>query len=236
MIKAICFDLDDTLYDYKGFMLQCEYYLCEITCGMFGIPLKDCQRAYSLMKKNLYQSRPTDPAIFDFTERISGLLVQLGDKPGQETVEGLFNDFWNRFLSIIDPYPDAVPTIETIRRSGIRTAIISNGTRWQQAAKVRKLGLSKHFDVQVFSEDVGRNKPDPAIFRRALADLDVPAEESLMVGDLCHVDIKGAKNVGMLTCLLSRWARADLAPKDTMEEPDFKIGRLTELGSVLEAL
>jgi 2-haloalkanoic acid dehalogenase type II len=236
MIKAVCFDLDDTLYDYRGSMHECEKHLCQITAEVVGKPPGDCQRAYSQVKRGLYESRPADPAILDWRERISFLLARLGKIPEDYQIQGLFDEFWERFLSVIEPFPDARPALMMIRRSGRKTAILSNGMRDQQVTKIRGLGLADLFDIDVFSEDVGSNKPDPAIYRKALTDLDLTPEESLMVGDLPHVDIKGALTSGMYACWLRRGSSAHAAPRDATEEPHFTIQRLAELGPVLEAI
>jgi len=236
MIKAVCFDLDDTLYDYRGAMEEWEGYLCAKVSQIVHKPLRTCRMAYSKTKKRLYRERPSDPAVFDFRERISLLLQELGHERDEDLQEELYRDFWTRFLAMILPYPDAITALTRLRRAGKKTAIISNGTRRQQAGKLRALGLWEMFDVKLFSEDVGSNKPNPRIFRCALRKLMVRPREALMVGDICGIDIRGAKEIGMVTCWVRRGAYASRLPQGTSEEPDFVVGDLNQLERILEQL
>ncbi len=236
MIKAVCFDLDDTLFDYRGSMSACEDYLCEVTSGLLSVPFSRCRRTYRRAKGNLYRDRPLDPAIFDWGERISTLISALGFPPEEKTVEWLRSTFWRRFISVIEPYPDSRPVLEALRESGRKTAVISNGIREIQKMKVERLGLSAFFDVDVYSSDVSANKPALGIFRRCLWELRVRAEDSLMVGDLVHVDVKGAKAVGMQTCWFKAGTHAQIEPSDASEEPDLVVSRLSDLPRMIEIL
>lgn len=236
MIKAVFLDLDDTLYDYRGAMAGCEERLFALAGEGLGVSVHRCRLAYRRAKADLYANRPTDPAIFDWRERISNLIARLGQTADPQYTEHLFVKLWDDFMSVIRPYPDVVPALKALRLSGKRTAIISNGMREQQAAKVKQLGLSQLVDVEVYSEDVGTNKPDRAIFSRALSELGIRPEESVMVGDLCCVDVKGGRGASMFMCWLRRGAFADLVPKNEAEQPNFTISSLTQLDAMLRAL
>jgi putative hydrolase of the HAD superfamily len=233
MIRAVLFDLDDTLFDYRGFMSGCENYLSGLIGQHLGIPPTRCLVALRQVKRNLYRSKPLDPAIFDWGERISRTTAFLGRTPELDLVRGIFLEFWNRFLSIIEPYPDAIGTLSMIHNLGLRSAVISNGIREQQTRKVEALGLSPLLDGEFYSEDVGRNKPARPVFQHALRGVGVDPAESLMVGDLCHVDVKGGRASGMLTCWLRIGAYSHLTPKNESEEPDYTIPRLTDLSAIL---
>jgi putative hydrolase of the HAD superfamily len=74
-------------------------------------------------------------------------------------------------------------------------------------------------DVAVFSSEVGKRKPHPAIFERALGELAVRAEETLFVGDRLYEDVRGAAELGMQT-VQALWFRADENPDG--REPDFQ--------------
>lgn len=236
MIRALCFDLDDTLFDYRGFMAGCEDHLCDMVSDLLGVAPPKCRRTYRKAKGDLYRDRPLDPAIFDWTERISTLVSALGFEPEEATIEWLRSNFWQRFISVIEPYPDSKPVLEALRRSGRRTAVISNGIREIQMMKVERLGLSGLFDVDVYSSDVAVNKPAPGIFRRCLKELGISAEDSLMVGDLTYVDVKGAKAVGMRTCWFRSGAHAGIEPSDASEEPDLVVSRLSEIPGMIGIL
>jgi putative hydrolase of the HAD superfamily len=71
-----------------------------------------------------------------------------------------------------------------------------------------QLGITERLDVAVFSSEIGRRKPDPSIFRRALEQLGVAPERTLFVGDTLATDVAGAAALGMPTCQ-ALWFRCD---------------------------
>jgi putative hydrolase of the HAD superfamily len=81
------------------------------------------------------------------------------------------------------------------------------------------MGLAARLDAAVFSSGVGKRKPHPAIFERALDELGVAASAALFVGDDRRADIGGAGALGMTT-VQAYWFRAD--PDEGAPEPDWE--------------
>jgi len=79
-------------------------------------------------------------------------------------------------------YADAAATLTALRANGVRTAVISN-IGFDIRPLLADMGLGDLFDACVLSFEIGRQKPDPAIFRAACAALDVEPDVALMVGD-----------------------------------------------------
>lgn len=111
--------------------------------------------------------------------------------------------------------------LETLRGRGLKVGLVSNA--FDPPALLHRdleqLGVAERLDVAVFSSEVGRRKPDPLIFERALETLGVAPERTLFVGDTLATDVAGAAALGMHTCQ-AVWFRADddlAAP-----EPDFQ--------------
>jgi HAD superfamily hydrolase (TIGR01509 family) len=97
--------------------------------------------------------------------------------------------------------PGCVEALERARAAGIRCGIISNA-EGQIAALLREVGIFELFDVIVDSGLEGVRKPDPEIFRSALARADVPAHEALYAGDIPKIDVEGARAAGMQAVLI----------------------------------
>ena len=110
--------------------------------------------------------------------------------------------------------------LEALLARGLRTGLVANS--WPDPARVlradaERYGLAPYLDVQVWSEEVGARKPEPAIFLRALAELGVEPVDAMYVGDRLDTDVAGAGALGMTT-VQALWFRAD----DTRGgEPDF---------------
>ena len=111
--------------------------------------------------------------------------------------------------------------LDSLRERGLKLGLVSNAfdPPWLLHRDLEQLGVAERLDVAVFSSELGRRKPDPAIFRAALDRLGVAPEETLFVGDLLLQDIRGASELGMRT-VQALWFRADDNPDGA--EPDFQ--------------
>ncbi|MEU0845397.1 HAD-IA family hydrolase [Streptomyces sp. NPDC005962] len=92
------------------------------------------------------------------------------------------------------PYPDTEATLRELRRRGVPVAVVSN-IGWDLRPVFRAHDLDGLVDAYVLSFELGRQKPDPAIFRAACDTLGLPPSEVLMVGDDRTAD-GGAKALG----------------------------------------
>jgi HAD superfamily hydrolase (TIGR01509 family) len=111
--------------------------------------------------------------------------------------------------------------LETLRGRGLKLGLVSNAFDPPELLHrdLASLGVAERLDVAVFSSEVGRRKPDRAIFDRALAVLGIDAAATLFVGDTLSTDIAGAAALGMHTCQ-ALWFRAD--EDATAPEPEFR--------------
>jgi HAD superfamily hydrolase (TIGR01509 family) len=111
--------------------------------------------------------------------------------------------------------------LDSIRSRGLKTGLVSNAfdPGWLLHDDLGRMGLADRLDVAVFSSEVGRRKPAPAIFAAALEPLGVEPARSLFVGDRRYEDIRGAKELGMHT-VQAYWFRADDDERGL--EPDFE--------------
>jgi putative hydrolase of the HAD superfamily len=95
------------------------------------------------------------------------------------------------------------------------------------------MGLAERIDFAVFSSEVGKRKPHPAIFERALNALGVEAVDSVFVGDRLYEDVRGAGELGMTT-VQALWFRADEHPEGG--EPDFQAFTQMDVLNVVDRL
>jgi putative hydrolase of the HAD superfamily len=127
-------------------------------------------------------------------------------------------------------FDDAAEALALLR-DRYALALVTNGAACLQREKLAASGLEGHFSAVVVSADVGAAKPDPAVFRQALAELGVDAARAVMVGDSLAKDVDGARAAG----LGAIWLNRDGAPSP--ERPSLsQITSLAELPAALEAL
>ncbi len=129
------------------------------------------------------------------------------------------------------PAPDLRPTLAALR-SRFTLGIITNGPDDAQRAVSVTLGVSDYFQWIVVSGDpsVGVRKPDPAIFRRALALAQTEPAATWYIGDSAINDVGGAVGAGMRACWL---APASATPPDGTPPPELRVARLGELVGLL---
>jgi putative hydrolase of the HAD superfamily len=110
--------------------------------------------------------------------------------------------------------------LEALRSRGLKLGLVSNAfdPGWLLRRDLDQMGLTERLDVAVFSSEVGKRKPHPEIFERAIAELGVEPEAAIFVGDRLYEDVRGAAQLGMKT-VQALWFRADEDPEGG--EPDF---------------
>jgi putative hydrolase of the HAD superfamily len=111
--------------------------------------------------------------------------------------------------------------LEGLRDRGLKLGLVSNAfdPGWLLHRDLEQMGIAERIDFAVFSSEIGKRKPHPAIFGRALEALGVAPERALFVGDRLYEDIRGAGEIGMAT-VQAVWFRADEHPDG--REPDYQ--------------
>jgi putative hydrolase of the HAD superfamily len=111
--------------------------------------------------------------------------------------------------------------LEALRARGLKLGVVSNAfdPGWLLHRDLERMGIAERIDFAVFSSEVGKRKPHPEIFERALEALEVEPAEAMFVGDRLFEDVRGANEVGM-TSVQALWFRADEHPEGG--EPDHE--------------
>jgi putative hydrolase of the HAD superfamily len=213
LIKAILFDLDDTLLDRTTSLAEFvkeqhrRYKLDQVAYETYHRRFLELdQRGYA-EKPQLFQALITEFAV-------------------PASVEALLADFeqgaWNQCTLL----PDAAAVLAELRVRGYKLGVITNGEDWSQMRKLRVTGLVPLVDLIVISGNEQIKKPDPQIFTRAAERLAVRPDECAFVGDHTRNDIYGAGAVGMKTI----WYPGDQVwPSEQVVAPDHTIRSLGDL-------
>ena len=124
--------------------------------------------------------------------------------------------------------------LEALRTRGLLLGLVSNAFDPPDLLHrdLAQLGVTERLDTAVFSSEIGRRKPDPAIFEHALGAIGVDAADTLFVGDNLANDIAGAAALGMHTCQAA-WFHAD---ETGVAEPDFRAFAQMDVLTIAESL
>lgn len=94
-------------------------------------------------------------------------------------------------------FPETKETLIELKNNNHQLHIITNGFKEVQFIKLENSGILNYFDDILCSEEVGVNKPDPLVFKKALERTKAKSIESMMIGDDFNADVLGAEKCGI---------------------------------------
>lgn len=228
------------LFDLGGVLLRLDYEAIAARAARRGVRLEApalaraeaaARRAIDAHAERLGRVRGTDatrvPDYFD------DLLAAAGvpERVRAELVPELRADHGDANLWRV-PTAGARQTLAVLRRAGLRTGVVSNADG-RAAALLEAAGLAPSLELIVDSHLEGVEKPDPEIFRRALARLGVPADRTVFVGDIWSIDVEGSRAAGIRPILMdATGAYADAACERIreLEELPERVGLMEPAG------
>ncbi|MHC4092464.1 MAG: HAD family hydrolase [Planctomycetota bacterium] len=238
MVRAVLFDLGDTLFnletnDPRRFLEQgVGLAYDELAGNGVALPprpryLRKVVRAVGL--RYLWSQRRLRE--IDLLRLIREKHRKWGITLDREAAEQYARTCHQPFRKIFNAAPGVHEMLRRVHAAGYTIGLVSNTFMLSQVMDedLDAEGLLDYFACRIYSCDVGLMKPHPRIFEAALQRLGVPASETMFVGDLIDVDIKGAKRVGMTTVLKV----ADGRVPPGRYRPDHVIRRITEVPALL---
>ncbi|MBI2577123.1 HAD-IIIA family hydrolase, partial [Candidatus Woesearchaeota archaeon] len=130
---------------------------------------------------------------------------------------------------LLAPFPHTEQVLLKLKGKGLKLGIVTDAPRLKAWIRLMAMRIGHFFDVVVAFEDTNELKPHHLPFQAALKQLQVSPEECLMVGDMPHRDIVGAKKMGMATCF-AKYGNSTLK----QVEADFIINDIKELLDVVK--
>ena len=228
-LKAIFFDIDDTLFSTTDFADRARR------------AAVDAMRRRGLRLPADHVMRELGEVIAEFSSNhehhFDKLLLRLprrsfdGVNPAVLVAAGVqaYHDAKQRQLR---PYPDVPPILGRLARTDLVRGIITAGIAVKQADKLLRLGLYDCFTpTAIFvSDQIGISKPNPKLFQRACEEVGVQPRETLYVGDHPTHDIDPANALGMVTVLVRRGKHA---PEQGRSKPAHELKDFKELLTIL---
>jgi len=198
MVRAVLFDLDDTLFDHRrsarvalGAVQTCH------PC-LEAVPLADLERSHAQYLEQLHREVLAGRVALDDArrERFRRLFGSVGHQPDDELVEIAAVTYRDRYRTGRVATEGAAALLRLVRAHA-RVGVVSNSLLLEQQDKLRFCGLDRYVDTLVVSEEAGISKPDPQIFNLTLDRLECTGDEAVMVGDSFAADIVGARAAGI---------------------------------------
>lgn len=209
-IKGILFDMGSTLLEFEnhsweeldGRSIAAAYQFLEKS--ELELPkLSEFEKSFRQVLAEYWVS--TDQTL---EEKPLAHLLELGltragiNRNGMD-LEKLGQVFYQPIRSQISEYDDAVEVLEWLQKKNLALGVVSNSIfpREYHLEDLRSFRLAPFFHTTLFSSEIGRRKPHPEIFQRALNDLSLGPEEVIFVGDRMREDVLGPQQLGIRAVL-----------------------------------
>lgn len=211
MIKAVVFDLDNTIYNYDECHIVAMKQLEEYVCGKYELNKVDFRKNFELAKDEVKELLGNTGASHNRMLYMQIFLEKINQSPVEDALE-LYDIYWSVMLEKMTPFKYVMPLMKQLKHRKIEIGILTDLTANIQHRKIKKLCITEYIDAIVTSEEAGAEKPSSIAFSRIIEKLHCNPEEILMIGDSQKKDIDGAVNAGMRGMLFLE------SYKDTMDE------------------
>lgn len=221
--QAVVFDLDDTLYPERAYVLSGFRAVATWAEEHLGIAA-----AQGLAELSQLFDEGVRGNIFNRWLENHGLIP---DRWVSEMVE-----VYRNHEPSLEPYPE-VPGLLARLCQHYRLGLVTDGFAQVQRRKLAALGLAHYFDALVFSDEWGKEawKPSPRPFEVVLGMLGVPGSRAVYIADNPQKDFLGARRVGMRTLRVRRpdGLYNHMEPPSPEHAPDGELETLSALPDVL---
>jgi len=197
-VRAICFDLDNTLWEVEPVLLRAERILADWLERRYPrIPRRFSPAAVLEVRAALLAEQPHQAHDLSFLRRetLARCAVEVGYE--RDMAHEAFA-VWLAARNQVEPYAEVLAALETLK-ARFRLASLSNGN-----ADLAVIGLAHHFEVSLSAGALGCAKPDPRAYSALAEALTLEPAEILFVGDEPHADVVGPRTAGMQTVWMNR--------------------------------
>jgi HAD superfamily hydrolase (TIGR01549 family) len=231
-VKAVLFDLDDTLFDHHHSMQHGLLAVHKHYPVFHTITLEELETTYTSLidrwhLKVLAGELTVDEARI---ERFREVFAVYGETVSLEEAGYASHIYRVDYQAKRQLIAGADTLLKHLRATGVQIVIVTNSTVVEQHPKLAFLGIAELVDVLIISEEVGIAKPHRAIFDAALTQAGRQPNEVVMVGDSWSNDIIGAYGVGIRAVWLNRFGApcpdASIATEINTLEPIEAIAEL----------
>ena len=220
-IQAIVFDLDDTLIDTAGLLLEpahVEAAAAMIQAGLAGSLEEVAGRRIELGRAHPGQS--VDQA----TAQAFGCTDPAVVRAGHDA-------FYRRTVTRLDPFAEAPAVLDSLA-PGRRLFLVTVGHPPTQRKKVELTGLERHFDA-IRYVDIAAPDKLPAI-RELLADAGIEPGGAVVVGDRIDGELEAGRRLGCWTVRVDRGEGRWLRPSNRFQQPHYTIPGVEALPALIE--
>lgn len=222
-IKAVIFDLDDTLYDCTGSLIDASRRRAAKALVEAGLPCTE-EAVYQLQKELTEKYGPYHLIFNEIVNKYNA---------DNTLVTIAYKAYNSSEVSEIKPFPYVIPTLKELKEKGCKPFLLTVGVHERQEKKINILGLKPYFDEIVISDqEIGL--PLEACMRDLLGRHSINFEEAVMVGDRVREELRIAKSLGMTTIQMLHGRFKNEPAVNDCDKPDYKIKRIFQITTILQ--
>ncbi|MER7464621.1 HAD family hydrolase [Streptomyces sp. NPDC097981] len=203
-IRAVLWDIDDTLFDYTGAdtaglaRLLAEEGVAE----RFGTPTEALARWREATTRHWDRFAAGETG---FQEQRRDRVRDFLGAPAMDDADAddWFERYVDHYKTAWEVFPDVVPALDALAATH-RHGVLSNSSAVNQDPKLRSLGLRDRFEVLLCAVELGVSKPEAGAFLAGCEALGLPPGEVAYVGDQPEIDARGARDAGLTAVWLDR--------------------------------
>jgi len=222
MIRAVIFDLDNTLVDFMAMKRQAiDAAITAMIDAGLTLPYSEIKsridKIYS--EKGIEYQKVFDNLLYDIFSKVDLKILSAGVIAYRRARE-----------AALSPYPHVYATLMELLKKGIKLAVVSDAPGAEAWLRLCYLNFHHIFDHVVTLDDTGERKPSPAPFRKALQLLQIQPDEAIMIGDWPERDVVGASKIGMKTV----FARYGNTFNTEISHADYDINDIREIVEIID--
>ncbi len=222
MIKAVIFDLDNTLVD---FMLMKNQAIDAAINAMRDAGLKLSTDEIRMRIDEIYSERG-----IEFQSVFDELLYREFNKIDYKILSAGIIAYRRAREAALVPYPHVTMTLIELTKMQLKLGVVSDAPGKEAWLRLCYLNFHHIFDAVVTFEDTGTRKPNPEPFQQILNLLHIQASSALMVGDWAERDVVGAAQVGMKTV----FAKYGNTFGTVVSHADYEIDDITQIINIVK--
>lgn len=231
-LKAVIFDIDNTLFDFSGANRLALTAVSGYAERCFGWPAEEFEQKYASVQKKILEKCGMNGSCRNRVLRFQTILEEEG-MPLSPHVTAMYDLYWNTLLEHAVPFEGAEEAMLTAKELGLRIGICTDMTAYMQFRKLEKMNLLKYVDFMAASEEAGEEKPSPVIFDLCVRKAGCLPEECIFIGDHREKDFRGALDAGMEARLI---VPAGADKNDSSGTEPLTVTSLHEFSQILKNL
>ena len=216
-IKAIIFDLDNTLIDFMKMKREAVRSAMKAMIKA-GLRIDEAEGYKKLMITYMRLGIESQNAFQEFLKSEVGRI-------DEKMLAGAINAYLKTKDSFLKPYPNVKPMLRELKKMGIKLAIVTDAPKVKAYQRLLAMNIEKYFDFVIGFEDTEKKKKTEIPLKVAIEKLKLKPKEIMVVGDSIKRDVIPARKLDMI----SVFAKYGSSEKVEKIKPDFEINDFSEI-------